>query len=243
MIKGAMALGLTATLPHNAKAAFNELRQIQEQETDNEKKEFRLYAIIPSENAVFLGFLQPQPLTVNWSNHTIDSDRISELKFNFVVWATAEQAATLDESEHIDSHFMIDQESVVVLGQPENANGKLTVRLFPNAAKNQFEGGTYASVTEIADQWRQELDNVVGIVITTPGVSKKIAGNKKPIALPPIPRARGFPLEGQIVIEFDGELDETVLAKVTSHPQTLLIQWGSIIEFKAIIGCALCGMG
>ena len=255
MIKGAMALGLTASIPLHAKAAFGELKRVQEQDTDQEAEEFRLYSLVPSKTARFDGTLRPQPLNVNWSNHTEDRDRISDLGYYMVVWATAEQAATLNESEHIESLTMIDQDSVVVLGQPENANGKLTVRLFPNAAKNQAESGTYASVTEIADQWRQELDNVEGIVITTPGVSKKTAGNaagrRAGPAADPGPAAPAFPgaafgpappLDGQIVIDFKGDLDETVLATVTSHPQTLLVQWGAIIV-PEFCNCPGCGAG
>ena len=253
MIKGAMALGLTATIPICAKAASaKRTPQVQEQDSDQENEEFRLYSLVPSKTARFDGTLRPQPLNVNWANHTEDRDKINDLGYYLVVWATAEQAANLNESEHIESLSMIDQDSVVVLGQPENAHGKLTVRLFPNATKNQAESGTYASVTEIADQWRQELDNVEGIVITTPGVSKKPAGGTTvpkhlprrggPAAVPGFPGATSILLDGQIVVEFEGDLDETVLAKVTSHPQTLLIQWGAIIE-PEFCNCPGCGAG
>ena len=243
MIKGAVALGLTAAIPICAKAAANQFNQ--EQDTDKENnEEYHLYSLIPSETVPFDGTLRPAPMFVNWSNHSEDLDEINDIGFRFVVWATAEQAIALNESDQIRSLSMIEQDSVTVLGQPENANGKLTVRLFPNAsaAIQQAQSEPYETVTEIAALWRQELDNVRGLTITTPGVSDKIPGGEQRKALPP--QAFNFPPQpqGQIVIEFKGELDETVLDKISSHPQTLLIQWGTII-LPEICNCPGCGMG
>lgn len=244
MIKGAVALGLTAAIPICAKAADNQFNQEpQEQDTDKENnEEYHLYSLIPSETVPFDGTLRPAPMFVNWSNHSEDLDEINDIGFRFVVWATAEQATALNESDQIESLSMIEQDSVTVLGQPENANGKLTVRLFPNAAIQQAQDESYETVTKIAAQWRQELDNVQGITITTPGASNKIPDGEQRKALPP--QAFNIPpqSQGQIVIAFEGELDETVLDKVTSHPQTLLIQWGAIIP-PEICNCPGCGMG
>ena len=109
MIKGAVALGLTAAIPICAKAADNQFNQEpQEQDTDKENnEEYHLYSLIPSETVPFDGTLRPAPMFVNWSNHSEDLDEINDIGFRFVVWATAEQATALNESDQIESLSMI----------------------------------------------------------------------------------------------------------------------------------------
>jgi len=237
LLKNAAALGafgLTASIPlcgFKSVAAASGLMQepqIQERELNG----YRLYAIKHAEQAIFDGTLRPHVLWVNWFAHSQDRAKIEEIGFNYVTWASA-----LSKSEHIESLSAVEQEDVAVFGAPENANGKLTVRLFPNAAE-QFEG-EFASTVDIVSQWKQELDNVEGIVITAPNEGKNELENAQNPNQLPLGLGQP-PVKGLILIEFAGELDETVLATITSHPQTLLIQWGEMIVQHH---CPGCGMG
>ncbi len=243
MIKGAVTLGLGATAYLNLEslAAASGLRQ--EPQVQEEQQEHRLYRInLTAEERGIDMTLEPRPIFVDWSNHTTDFLKVRDMGFRFVTWATAEEAATLTKSERIESLSLVEPADVVVLGRPEDANGKLTVRLFPNAGKSQFVGGDFASTTDIVADWKQGLDNVVGIKISALGVTEEKPKGKMAEGVLPakMPSHCGPGLEGVIVIEFEGELDETVLATITNHPQTLLIQWGEIIVREA---CPGCGMG
>ena len=237
LLKGT-ALGLSSTfLGCQVSSSNAQQTTAQTPTTESDSPEYRVYIIKPADQEAFYQLTlkaSPRIERFAWGsssgfgrlNQPNTPRTVKQRDPDWLVWANKEQAIQLESEASIESLRLLDAKSVVMIGDPKQAKGKLGVRLFPNSAKQNPEKETFASIDDVVSLWRKELADINGL-----SIKKGPQHNDR--------KWGAVPHNGQILIEFKGELDPKVLKVIKSHPQTVAINWGDLFRYYFCPGCGL----